>query len=178
MFTKALKRWAGVGQKQTAAGRTGSTTEAGADSTAARAGSTASREASTAASGTLTAASRTSTAASGEAAELRALAWLQARGLVLEQRNYRVARGPSARGGEIDLVMRDRDGTLVFVEVRQRRGSQHGGAAASVTPAKQRRLLLAAQHYLLRFAAPPPCRFDVLALDGEHIEWLPAAFGA
>ncbi len=109
---------------------------------------------------------------------MRALAWLQARGLVLEQRNYRVARGPSARGGEIDLVMRDRDGTLVFVEVRQRRGSQHGGAAASVTPAKQRRLLLAAQHYLLRFAAPPPCRFDVLALDGEHIEWLPAAFGA
>jgi len=178
MFTKALKRWAGVGHKQTAAGRTGSTNEAGADSTAARAGSTASREASTAASGTLTAASGTSTAASGEAAELRALAWLQARGLVLEQRNYRVARGPSARGGEIDLVMRDRDGTLVFVEVRQRRGSQHGGAAASVTPAKQRRLLLAAQHYLLRFAAPPPCRFDVLALDGEHIEWLPAAFGA
>ncbi len=117
------------------------------------------------------------TTARGDAAELLALAWLQARGLVLEQRNYRVARGPSARGGEIDLVMRDRDGTLVFVEVRQRRGNQHGGAAASVTPAKQRRLLLAAQHYLLRLAVLPPCRFDVLAIDGERVEWLQGAFG-
>lgn len=119
-----------------------------------------------------------STAQRGEAAEARAAAWLQARGLVLEQRNYRVARGPSARGGEIDLVMRERDGTLVFVEVRQRSAAGHGGAAASVTTPKQRRLVLAAQHYLLRFAALPPCRFDVLAIDGEHIEWLQAAFDA
>jgi putative endonuclease len=118
------------------------------------------------------------TAKRGEAAEARAAAWLQARGLVLEQRNYRVARGPSARGGEIDLVMRERDGTLVFVEVRQRSASGHGGAAASVTATKQRRLVLAAQHYLLRFAMLPPCRFDVLAIDGEHIEWLQGAFSA
>ena len=117
-------------------------------------------------------------ATTGTAAEDRAAAWLQARGLVLVQRNYRVARGPSARGGEIDLVMRDRDGTLVFVEVRQRRGITHGGAAASVTTAKQRRLVLAARHYLLRFAAPPPCRFDVLAIDGDSLTWLQAAFDA
>ncbi|MDP2004325.1 MAG: YraN family protein [Rubrivivax sp.] len=119
-----------------------------------------------------------STKARGDAAETRALAWLQARGLQLVERNYRVARGPSARGGEIDLVMRDRDGTLVFVEVRKRRGGAHGGAAASVGAAKQRSLVLAAQHYLLRFVAPPPCRFDVLALDGDAIEWLQAAFDA
>ena len=102
----------------------------------------------------------------GDAAEGRALAWLAARGLVLVQRNYRVARGPAARGGEIDLVM------------RERAGASHGGAAASVTAAKQQRLLRAARHYLLRFDAPPPCRFDVVAIDGERIEWLPAAFGA
>jgi putative endonuclease len=122
--------------------------------------------------------SGTSTKARGDAAESRALAWLQARGLQLVERNYRVARGPSARGGEIDLVMRDGDGTLVFVEVRQRAGRGHGGAAASVTATKQRRLVHAAQHYLLRFASPPPCRFDVLAVDGDGIEWLQAAFDA
>ncbi len=116
--------------------------------------------------------------ARGEAAEARAGAWLQARGLQLLQRNYRVARGPSARGGEIDLVMRDRDGTLVFVEVRQRSSAGHGGAAASVGAAKRQRLLRAAMHYLLRFDTPPPCRFDVIAIDGEAIEWLPAAFDA
>ncbi|MDP1900089.1 MAG: YraN family protein [Rubrivivax sp.] len=119
-----------------------------------------------------------STQARGDAGEVRALAWLVSRGLVLVQRNYRVARGPSARGGEIDLVMRERDGTLVFVEVRARADAGHGGAAASVTRSKQQRLLRAAQHYLLRFDSPPPCRFDVVAIDGERIEWLPGAFGA
>jgi putative endonuclease len=114
----------------------------------------------------------------GDAAETRALAWLLARGLRLEERNYRVARGPHAHGGEIDLVMREPDGTLVFVEVRQRRGSGHGGAAASVGAVKQQRLLHAAQHYLLRYTSPPPCRFDVLALEGDGIEWLQAAFDA
>jgi putative endonuclease len=114
--------------------------------------------------------------ARGEAAELRALAHLQARGLTLLQRNYRVARGPSARAGEIDLVMRSADGTVVFVEVRQRSGAGHGGAAASVTYSKQRSLVLAAQHYLLKFETLPPCRFDVVAIDDTSLEWLQAAF--
>jgi len=114
----------------------------------------------------------------GDAAESMALQWLQARGLKLVQRNYRVAGGPRARGGEIDLILRDRDGTLVFCEVRQRSSSQHGGAAASVGAAKQRSLVLAAQHYLARLPAPPPCRFDVLAIDGADVQWLRGAFDA
>ena len=104
------------------------------------------------------------------------LAWLQRRGLKLVERNYRVARGPRARGGEVDLILRDRDGTLVFAEVRSRADTSHGGAAASVTWAKQQRCILAAQHYLMRFASPPPCRFDVVAIDGDEVTWLPAAF--
>ena len=112
----------------------------------------------------------------GDAAEARALAHLLAQGLTLVQRNYRVARGPHARGGEIDLILRERDGTLVFVEVRSRGSRDFGGAAASVSPAKQRSLVLAAQHYLSAFRTPPPCRFDVIALDGDRIEWLRAAF--
>jgi len=114
----------------------------------------------------------------GDAAETRALAWLQQRGLTLVERNYRVARGPRSRGGEIDLVLRDREGTLVFVEVRARSTAAFGGAGASVGAAKRERLLFAAAHYLQRFAAPPPCRFDVVAIDGDRLEWLPAAFDA
>lgn len=94
------------------------------------------------------------------------------------ERNYRVARGPNARGGEIDLIMREPDGCLVFVEVRARASGSHGGAAGSVGFSKQRRIILAARHYLLRMATPPPCRFDVLALEGEQLEWLQAAFDA
>ena len=119
-----------------------------------------------------------SRAESGQTAEDLALQYLQQQGLTLVERNYRVAAGPRSRGGEIDLVMHDRDGTLVFVEVRTRLGLSHGGAAASVTSTKQRRLIFAARHYLVRLATPPPCRFDVLALDGEHIDWLRAAFDA
>jgi putative endonuclease len=114
----------------------------------------------------------------GDAGEARALAHLQRHGLTLVQRNYRVAGGPHARGGEVDLILRDRDGTLVFVEVRMRTANQHGGAADSVTATKQRRLVLAATHYLMAFATPPPCRFDVVAIDGNSLDWLRGAFEA
>ncbi len=112
----------------------------------------------------------------GDEGEARALAHLQRQGLRLVERNYRFSAGPGAPAGELDLILRDRDGTLVFVEVRSRRPGRHGGAAASVTPSKQRRLVYAARHYLRAFASPPPCRFDVVALDGEQLVWLPAAF--
>jgi putative endonuclease len=98
--------------------------------------------------------------------------------LVLVRRNYRVARGPWARGGEIDLVMRDRGGALVFVEVRVRRDGRFGGAAASIGVVKRLSLVFAAGHFLRRLAGPPPCRFDVVAVDGERIEWLRAPFDA
>lgn len=120
----------------------------------------------------------TTTKATGDAAETRALAHLTRHGLALVQRNYRVAAGPRARGGEVDLILRDADGTCVFVEVRSRRGSRHGGSAASVTAVKQRRVVYAALHFLQRFGSPPACRFDVIAIDGERLEWLKAAFDA
>lgn len=112
----------------------------------------------------------------GDEAEAQALAHLQGQGLRLVERNYRVARGPSARAGEIDLILRDRDGTLVFVEVRSRSGSNHGGAAASIGATKQARLRLAARHYLMRLPVLPPCRFDVVAIDKGCVEWIQGAF--
>jgi putative endonuclease len=111
----------------------------------------------------------------GDAAEAAALAHLAQAGLKLIETNYRT---PGRGGGEIDLVMRAPDGTLVFVEVRQRSGDRHGGAAASIGAAKQQRIIHAARHYLMRFASPPPCRFDVVLVSGGVMEWLPAAFDA
>lgn len=122
--------------------------------------------------------SRPATKASGDAAEATALAHLQQAGLRLLERNYRVAAGPSRPAGEVDLILQDRDGTLVFVEVRSRADASHGGAAASIGASKRRRLVYAAQHYLLRHATPPPCRFDVVAIDGDNLTWLQAAFDA
>ncbi len=111
----------------------------------------------------------------GQAAEDQALAHLRAAGLALVERNYRT---PGRGGGEIDLIMRERDGTLVFVEVRSRCGAGFGGAAASIGATKRRRIVFAARHYLLRWPAPPPCRFDAVLIDGGRVQWLRAAFDA
>ena len=111
----------------------------------------------------------------GDAAEALALQHLQRAGLLLLERNYRT---PGRGGGEIDLIMRDAAGTLVFVEVRQRASASHGGAAASVGSAKQRRIVFAARYYLMRLREPPPCRFDVVTIEAGHLTWLQAAFDA
>jgi putative endonuclease len=113
------------------------------------------------------------TKARGDAGEDEALAFLQAQGLRLLQRNYRT---PGRGGGEIDLIMQSGDGTVVFVEVRQRSRTDHGGAAASIGRIKQRRIIFAAQHYLLRWRRLPPVRFDVVAIEAEGPQWLQAAF--
>jgi putative endonuclease len=118
---------------------------------------------------------RRTTKKMGDAAELAALQYLTAHGLHLLARNYRTSgRG----GGEIDLIMRESDGTVVFVEVRQRTTARFGGAAASIGVTKQRRIIFAARHYVSRIAPLPPCRFDVLLQEGSHIEWIKAAFDA
>lgn len=119
---------------------------------------------------------KTSTKQDGDAAEDRALAHLQGHGLRLVARNYRT---PGRGGGEIDLVMREPDGTLVFVEVRKRASAAYGGAAGSVLGTKQRRIIFAARHFLMRLqSAPPPCRFDIVAVEAGRVEWLRAAFDA
>lgn len=109
---------------------------------------------------------------SGQLGEDAALHYLQQRQLTLIERNF------SCKGGEIDLIMRDAVASLVFVEVRQRADNRHGGAAASVTLSKQRRLIIAAQYFLQRYRQPPACRFDVIAIDGDAIEWIKNAFDA
>lgn len=110
----------------------------------------------------------------GCAAEDAALSLLQRAGLVLLERNYRT---PGRGGGEIDLIMREPDGTVVFIEVRARANNGFGGAGGSISAAKQQRIIFAAHHYLLRCPSPPPCRFDAVLLEPD-IQWLRAAFEA
>ena len=105
----------------------------------------------------------------GAAAEERACAFLRQGGLQIEARNVRY------RAGEIDVVAVDA-GTWVFVEVRSR--ARRGDAAASIDARKRGKIRRAAQLYLSgRFGDRwPPCRFDVVAVEGSRITWLPSAF--
>ncbi len=118
---------------------------------------------------------RVSTKVRGDAAEDEALAFLQAQGLRLLTRNYRM---PGRGAAEIDLIMQARDGTVVFVEVRQRSRTDHGGAGASIGAAKRQRIVRAAQHYLMRWRSCPPVRLDVVLIEDAGPQWLPGAFDA
>ncbi len=110
----------------------------------------------------------------GYRAETLACSFLQHRGLALVTRNFH------CRGGEIDLVMKDR-GVLVFVEVRYRRQTHYGRAAETVARSKQVRIIRCAQYYMHRHHAwNAAARFDVVSIEGEPddpaIDWLQDAF--
>ncbi|WP_017524895.1 YraN family protein [Pusillimonas noertemannii] len=113
----------------------------------------------------------------GRRAEDRARRHLEAAGAQVLQHNLR------CQAGEIDLVCLD-GGVLVFVEVRHRHSPRFGGAAASVDHAKQQRLARAAAWFLPQLARryfagrTPPCRFDVIAIDGAELAWLRGVFQA
>jgi putative endonuclease len=94
-------------------------------------------------------------AQAGEAAAVR---YLKRRGLVILARNLR------SRLGEIDLVARD-GSTLVFVEVKARRGLSGDPPEAAVDARKRARLGRLALGYLAaRRLGEQSCRFDVVGV--------------
>ncbi len=109
----------------------------------------------------------------GDFGERVAAAHLEAKGYRIRERNFRT------REGEIDIIA-ERRGTLVFVEVRTRRGEAMGSALESVTQSKAERIVAVAQAYVqANEDCPADQRIDVIALslapDGrvlslEHIE--------
>ena len=81
-----------------------------------------------------------------------------------------VARRERGRMGELDLVAVD-GRTIVFIEVKTRRGHDAGHPAEAVGPEKQRQLTRLALAYLKRHdLLEYPARFDVIA-----VTWPPAA---
>jgi putative endonuclease len=94
----------------------------------------------------------------GDFGEQVVAAHLMRQGYVVVARKWRCA------AGEIDLLMRDGT-TLVFVEVRTRRGDSAGSAEESVGRAKQAKLIALAYAYLeAAGAADIPWRIDVVAV--------------
>jgi putative endonuclease len=102
---------------------------------------------------------RARTGVVGQAGEAAAARFLERRGLVILARNLR------SRLGEIDLVARDGP-TLVFVEVKARRGSPGDPPEAAVNARKRARLTRLALGYLAaRRLGERSCRFDVVGVS-------------
>ena len=102
--------------------------------------------------------------ARGRAGEDAALRVYERRGFRLVARNWRCPLG------ELDLVL-ERDGLLVFSEVKTRSGTAFGGGYEAVTWAKRRKLRQLAEAFLASApAVPPRVRFDVASVwfDGAR----------
>ncbi|MBX2867356.1 MAG: YraN family protein [Acidiferrobacterales bacterium] len=117
----------------------------------------------------------TKAAGRGKAAEEFAEKLLIEKGFRLLERNY------FCKGGELDLVMMDRD-ELVFVEVRYRGGNAFVDGGESVDRHKQRKLRIAAESWLSAHESITfrGCRFDVMSISGDagefEADWIVDAF--
>ena len=85
--------------------------------------------------------------------------YLSKRGYTIRERNFRI------REGEIDIIA-EKDGTLVFVEVRSKTSRQFGTAEESITERKKKRLIALTEAYLSDCAEQPAsCRIDIIAIQ-------------
>jgi putative endonuclease len=112
----------------------------------------------------------------GRWSERRCERFLKAKGLRMLARNYR------CKVGELDLVMVDTDGSIVFVEVRSRTDEAFTSPEATITPAKRAHVSLAARYFLAAHKIEDrPLRFDVVTLvlgrsGPPNIQHYPNAF--
>ena len=95
----------------------------------------------------------------GRWGEKRSEKFLKRKGLETLTRNF------YCKTGEIDLVMVDSDGTLVFVEVKTRANEDFSPSESAVTKAKKNRMLRAARYFLAaNDIKDRPYRFDVVTI--------------
>jgi putative endonuclease len=84
--------------------------------------------------------------------------FLQRAGIVIVDRNYRMASG----GGELDLVGWEAD-RMVFVEVKSRKTDEHGAPDRAIGREKQSSFIRAAREYARHAEVPwEKVRFDVV----------------
>lgn len=104
---------------------------------------------------------KNSNLALGRQGEELTASYLLGLGLKILTRNWR----PEGEKLEIDLICEDGN-TVVFVEVKTRRGLSPQSALESVGPVKRKRLVRAAAAYLSEQNLwERPCRFDIIGIS-------------
>ena len=94
----------------------------------------------------------------GNRGEAEVARYLRKKGYTLLASQWR------CRFGELDLVARDRRGTICFVEVKLRKSERFGAGAEFVDGRKQQRLRTTAQLYLQQNPTSLQPRFDVIEI--------------
>lgn len=106
----------------------------------------------------------------GRTGEQKAAQFLKKKRYTIRETNYR------SRFGEIDIIA-EKEGVVVFVEVKTRKTGTFGAGLESVTRSKQQKLLKTAQFYTVEQNLQCVCRFDVISIDGSTITHIENAFG-
>lgn len=100
----------------------------------------------------------------GRRGEEIAALYLQDRGYCIRERNWRSGKL------ELDLVA-EKDGELVFVEVKTRHDELYGDPADAVDRRKRRHIVLAADAYVCQQECDLPVRFDVVSVVYDGTRW-------
>lgn len=109
----------------------------------------------------------------GSLYEERTASFFVENGFEILEKNYR------RKTGEIDLVVRDPDGTIAFVEVKYRKAQKQGFPEEAVTKSKQMRIRRTAEWYLCEKRLPSEAkyRFDVVSILDGDLTYIRNAFG-
>ena len=106
----------------------------------------------------------------GREGESAVIEYLMEKGYRILERNYRSGHR------EIDIVA-EKDGTIVFVEVKKRSGSSYGLGLESVTEKKRRNMISVARRYMQRKTLHDRnVRFDVASIDSNRLQYIENAF--
>lgn len=85
--------------------------------------------------------------------------FLRKKGFRLITRNFR------CKPGEVDLIMSDDTGAIVFIEVKTRRSEAIVNAQDAVNAEKRRKLVYASKYFVRKYrVSGRPLRFDVMAV--------------
>jgi len=107
----------------------------------------------------------------GTSYEIKAEEYLLQKGYKILERNFR------NRGGEIDIIAKDKD-YFCFIEVKYRTTNEFGSPLEAVDFRKQNQIRKVALYYLMKnkLSEWTPCRFDVIAFEGEKLTHVENAF--
>ena len=114
----------------------------------------------------------TNTRSIGLEYESKAETYLLSKGYQILEKNYR------CRFGEIDIIAKAKDQTIVFVEVKARSNAKYGTSYEALTPAKCQKIRKTSNFYILdkKLNWNQSYRYDVIVFQEGRLEHIVDAF--
>ena len=100
---------------------------------------------------------------SGKKGENEAICFLKKSGYKILERNYLKPYG------EIDIIAKDKSGTLCFIEVKTRKNKNYGYGADFIFKSKIEKMILGAKSYIAKNNFSSDIRFDIIEVYGYSL---------